>query len=74
MNVSFQSLRPLSVAAVLLLPAALACHHGSSSSQPVPGRAASDLSGVWAFDPEQSDQPGRPGGGGAPGGGRGGMG
>jgi hypothetical protein len=66
---------PLSLAAALLVPAAFACHHGSSTSQAVPGVAAADLSGVWAFNPEQSDRPDRPsgGGGGMPGG-RGGMG
>jgi hypothetical protein len=67
----------VSVAAVLLLPAALACHSGSSTSQAVPGVAASDLTGVWAFNPEQSDRPDRPGPGGPggpPGGGFGGRG
>jgi hypothetical protein len=61
----------------MLLPAALACHSRSSTSQAVPGVAAADLSGVWAFNPEQSDRPDRPGSfgpGGPPGGGVGGRG
>src|SRR5258708_31711999 len=69
----------LSLAAVLLLPAALACHSGSSASRAARGVATSDLSGVWAFNPEQRDRPDGPGGpggpsGGPPGGGFGGRG
>jgi hypothetical protein len=73
MNLSLPSLKALSIPAVLLLPALAACHH-SSSSQAVPGVAAADLAGVWAYNPEASDQPGRPGGSGGMPGGRGGMG
>lgn len=67
---------PLSLASVLLVTAALACHTGSSTSQAVPGAAAADLTGVWALNPELSDRPDRPGGpgGGPPGGGFGGRG
>jgi hypothetical protein len=83
MSLRIVPLRPLLLAALLLLPGAAACHRGSSESEPVPGVAPVSLVGVWAFNPEASNQSNRPraggpGAGGVPGmggaGGRGGMG